>query len=143
MSKWKKSGFRIRELSDLFKSIDEFGGIWRDDVGAFANRSWVMWQQVNYLLGKIDRGAFYFPEEVKELAEEKKSMPNHNDRRNLHCVIRVFPSSISFESWGTKKQCMKYAINAAEPYLKVCKVVPIVVWDKNRKLKVIHDGNAK
>ena len=44
MSKWKKSGFRIRELSDLFKSVDDFGGIWRNDVGKFANRSWVMSQ---------------------------------------------------------------------------------------------------
>ena len=83
MSKWKKSGFRIRELSDLFKSVDDFGGIWRNDVGKFANRSWIMSQQLNYLLARINRGAFYFPEEVKEQTSENKRTPTHNRKRNI------------------------------------------------------------
>ena len=80
MSKWKKSGFRIRELSDLFKSIDEFGGIWRNDVGKFANRSWVMSQQLNYLLARINRGAFYFPEEVKEQTGKRVKIGKTNEQ---------------------------------------------------------------
>lgn len=143
MSKWKKSGFRIRELSDLFKSMDDFGGIWRNDVGKFANRSWVMSQQMHYLIGRINRGAFYFPEEVKELAEEKKAMPNHNDRRNLHCCIRVFPTAVFVEAWGTKKQCIDFTKHAAKPRLEVCKVVPVVVWDKHGKMKGKKNGNSK
>ena len=135
MSKWKKSGFRILELSDLFKSVDDFGGIWRDDIGRFANRAWVMSQQMNYLIGRINRGAFYFPEEVKELAEEKRATQNHNGRRNLHCCIRVFPDAIYFEKWGTKKQCIDYAKHAAKPRLKVCNVVPVVEWDRHGKKK--------
>ena len=135
MSKWKKSGFRIRELSDLFKSVDEFGGVWRNYVGKFANRSWVMSQQLNYLLDRIDRGAFYFPEEVKEQTSENKRAPTPNRKRNLHYVIRVFPDTIFFEAWGTKKQCIDYAKNAAKPRLKVCNVVPVVEWDRHGKMK--------
>jgi hypothetical protein len=135
MSKWKKSGFRIRELSDLFKSVDDFGGIWRDDVGKFANRSWVMSQQLNYLIGRINRGAFYFPEEVKEQTSENKRTLTHNRKRNIHCVIRVFPDTIFFEAWGTKKQCIDYTKHAAKPHLEVCNVVPVVVWDKHGKMK--------
>lgn len=140
MSKWKKSGFRIRELSDLFKSMDDFGGIWRNDVGKFANRSWVMSQQLNYLLGRINQGAFYFPEGVKEQTSEKKITLTH---KNIHCVIRVFPDIIFFEAWGTKKQCIDYTKHAAKPHLVVCNVVPVVVWDKHGKKKVKKNGNAK
>ena len=36
----------------------------RVDVGKFANRAWVMSQQLGYLLVRTRRGAFYYPEPV-------------------------------------------------------------------------------
>ena len=56
--------------------------------------------------------------------------------RNTHVVIREFEHAMFFEMWGTKKQCMDFAKKAAKPCLKVCKVVPVLTWDKHGKMNV-------
>ena len=139
MTKWEKSGFQIRDLNDLFKSMDEFGGIWRDDIGRFANRPWVMSQQLDYLVGRIESKAFYFPQEVSE-PDEKKQKGKRIPIRNTHVVIREFPNSMFFETWGTKRHCMTYTKHAARTNLLVCKVVPVVAWDKHGKLKQMQNN---
>lgn len=48
MTMFEKSGFQIRDFNDLFKSMNEFGGIWRDDIDRFAHRYWVMSQKLDY-----------------------------------------------------------------------------------------------
>ena len=139
MTKWEKSGFQIRDLNDLFKSMDEFGGIWRADIGIFATSTWVMSQQLNYLLGRIERKAFYFPQVVSE-PEEKKQKGKRIPIRNTHVVIREFPNSMFFETWGTKEYCMAYAKQAAKPNLMVCKAVPVVAWDKHGKQRKLQNN---
>lgn len=131
---FEKSGFQIRDFNDLFKSMNEFGGIWRDDTDRFAHRYWVMSQKLDYLLERIWSKAFFFPQEVSE-PDEKKQKGKRIAIRNTHVVIREFPNSMFFETWGTKENCMKFAKKAAKPNLLVCKVVPVVAWDKNGKLK--------
>ena len=68
-----------------------------------------------------------------------------SDRRpntgNLHCVIREFPkgkhqpATMFFEAWGNKRQCLNYAKKAAKPNLRLCKVIPIIKWDKSGRVK--------
>ena len=55
--------------------------------------------------------------------------------RNNYCVIRTFPDRVFIEAIGTKQGCMKFAKKAAKPYLKVCKMVPVVAWDKHGRTK--------
>ena len=62
--KWKSSGVPCFGLLQVIDSCDTFGGVWRDDIGRFANRAWVMSQQLHYLLERTRRGAFYYPEPV-------------------------------------------------------------------------------
>lgn len=62
--KWRKSGVPVFGLLQVIDSCDMFGGVWRVDVGKFANRAWVMSQQLGYLLVRTRRGAFYYPEPV-------------------------------------------------------------------------------
>ena len=58
-------------------------------------------------------------------------------QRNNYCVIRVFPTSTFIEAIGTKKACMKFAQGAAKPRLRVCKMVPVVKWNRQGKAKVV------
>ena len=46
---------------------------------------------------------------------------------------------IFFEEWGSKKKCMDYANSKPKRFLSVCKITPIVSWDRNGKKK----GGAK
>lgn len=62
--KWRPSAFACLDIGQVIDSCTAFGGVWRVDVGKFANRSWVMSQQLGYLLGRTRRGAFYYPEPV-------------------------------------------------------------------------------
>lgn len=62
--KWRKSDFACADIGQVIDSCTAFGGVWRVDVGKFANRAWVMSQQLGYLLGRTRRGAFYYPEPV-------------------------------------------------------------------------------
>lgn len=91
------------------------------------------------LLGRIWRKSFYFPQEVSE-PDEKKQKGKMIPIRNTHVVIREFPNSMFFETWGTKENCMKFAKKAAKPNLLVCKIVPVVAWDKHGKLKKIQNN---
>lgn len=59
---------------------------------------------------------------------------------DLYCVIRVFPSTMFFEEWGTKKHCMEYTDSVPKKRLKVCKVIPAVSWDKNGKRTRCSNG---
>ena len=55
--------------------------------------------------------------------------------RYTHCVIRVLPTTMFFEEWGTKAKCMAFAKKAAKCGLKVCKVLPVLEWDKHGRKK--------
>lgn len=63
--KWRKSAFVCADIGQVIDSCTEFGGVWRKDIQKFANRSWVMSQQLNYLLMRTRRGAYYYPEPVE------------------------------------------------------------------------------
>lgn len=54
-------------------------------------------------------------------------------KRNNYCVIRAFPTTIFIEAIGDKGACEKYAKKAAKPYLRLCKMIPIIRWDKHGK----------
>ena len=60
--------------------------------------------------------------------------------KDMYCVVRVFPSTMYFEEWGTKRHCMEYAANTPKKRLKVCKMIPVVSWDKNGKRARCSDG---
>ncbi len=62
--KWRPSAFACLDIGQVIDSCTAFGGVWRVDVGKFANRAWVMSQQLGYLLERTRRGAFYYPEPV-------------------------------------------------------------------------------
>ena len=58
---------------------------------------------------------------------------------NSYCVIREFPknehhpATSFYELYGTKKECQKYIEETAKHHLKLCKLVPVIKWDKNGK----------
>ena len=60
--KWRKSAFACLDIGQVIDSCTAFGGVWRADIDKFANRSWVMSQQLAYLMGRTRRGAYYYPE---------------------------------------------------------------------------------
>lgn len=55
--------------------------------------------------------------------------------RRYHIVIRTFPDATFIEYVGTKKECLEYANKATKKYLKLCKMVPVIRWDKKGKRK--------
>lgn len=52
-----------------------------------------------------------------------------------HIVIRTLPGATFIERVGTKKECLEYANRAPKKYLKLCKMVPVMKWDKEGKRK--------
>lgn len=72
--KWRKSDFACADIGQVIDSCTAFGGVWRNDVQKFANRSWVMSQQLHYLLERTRLGVYYYPElceNWKETTKEK------------------------------------------------------------------------
>lgn len=70
--KWKSSGVPCFGLLQVIDSCTAFGGVWRVDVGKFANRAWVMSQQLHYLLERTRLGVYYYPEPCENLKETTK-----------------------------------------------------------------------
>lgn len=60
--------------------------------------------------------------------------------RHNYCVVRAMPNYPFIEEIGTKKMCMKFVKYAAKPFLRVCRMVPVVSWDAHGKKK---EGYAK
>lgn len=67
--KWRKSAFVCADIGQVIDSCTAFGGVWRNDIQKFANRSWVMSQQLNYLLMRTRCDVFYYPEPTERSAK--------------------------------------------------------------------------
>lgn len=63
--KWRNSMLVCADIGQVIDSCTAFGGVWRNDIQKFANRSWVMSQQLHYLLMRTRSGVFYYPEPVE------------------------------------------------------------------------------
>lgn len=53
--------------------------------------------------------------------------------RSNYVVLRVFPKAVFWEHIGNKKSCIEYTKKAAKPLLRICKMVPVVKWDRRGK----------
>lgn len=53
--------------------------------------------------------------------------------RSNYVVLRVFTKAIFWEHIGSKKSCLEYTKKAAKPLLRICKMVPVVKWDRSGK----------
>ena len=62
--KWRMSDFVCADIGQVIDSCTAFGGVWRCDVQRFANRAWVMSQQLHYLLERTRLGVYYYPEPI-------------------------------------------------------------------------------
>ena len=62
--KWRPSDFACADIGQVIDSCTAFGGVWRADVGRFANRAWVMSQRLHYLLERTRLGVYYYPEPI-------------------------------------------------------------------------------
>ena len=67
--KWRMSDFACADIGQVIDSCTAFGGVWRADVRKFANRAWVMSQQLHYLLERTRLGVYYYPEPVEGAAK--------------------------------------------------------------------------
>ena len=56
--KWRPSAFACADIGQVIESCKSFGGVWRNDIQKFANRSWVMSQQLHYLLERTRLGVY-------------------------------------------------------------------------------------
>lgn len=70
--KWRPSAFACLDIGQVIDSCTAFGGVWRADVGRFANRAWVMSQQLHYLLERTRLGVYYYPEPCENWKETTK-----------------------------------------------------------------------
>lgn len=70
--KWRPSAFACLDIGQVIDSCTAFGGVWRVDVGKFANRAWVMSQQLHYLLERTRLGVYYYPEPCESWKETTK-----------------------------------------------------------------------
>lgn len=75
--KWRKSDFVCADIGQVLDAVTFCGGVWRNDIGRFANRSWVMSQQLHYLFMCIRMGLFWYPERVAHLAKPTKKGTEH------------------------------------------------------------------
>lgn len=73
--KWRMSDFVCADIGQVIDSCTAFGGVWRCDVQRFANRAWVMSQQLHYLLERTRLGVYYYPEPCAEWKEK-----NHKEK---------------------------------------------------------------
>lgn len=60
--KWRMSDLVCADIWQVIDSCVAFGGVLRADIQKFANRSWVMSQQLHYLIERTRIGAYYYPE---------------------------------------------------------------------------------
>ena len=73
-SKWRKSDFACADIVQVIDSCAVYGGVWRDDANMFANCSWVMSQQLRYLLERTRLGVYYYPEPIGYAKRVAKSL---------------------------------------------------------------------
>ena len=61
--KWRKSNVPIKSIGALMDCLDCYGGVW---FWKFANKEWVLSQQLRVLARLMDKGMLYYPERIKE-----------------------------------------------------------------------------
>ena len=59
--KWRCSGVPITSLTTMMDSVNQYGGVWFYPIERFANKAWIINQQLHTLMKYIDNRMFYYP----------------------------------------------------------------------------------